>query len=404
MGRKSECTITTRDGRGIQLRVTFGGIRYQKTISVNGKSLAANPRNEKYAQRLAEEINTKIRAGAFVPVEYFPDTRDTAAPLTVGDQLGAWLAAQRVEHSTKAGYGSALRFWKAAQYDTKDAGAKLGELPLRSLKLSHILTAVASRPTLSGKTINNYLSVLRPALALAVEDKILAENPAEKVPDAAHQKPPPDPFSKGEAERIIADMARHYPEPVVNLVEFWVFTGLRTSELVGLRWGNVDLASGTVMVVEGIVRRQAKDKTKTGQARHVRLNPRALAALQRQRAHTQMAGDLVFLRPVHGRRGPAPTSPAWANENAFATYWRPTLRRLGIRYRRPYCCRHTYATMMLMAGARPAWCAKQMGHSVRVFHEDYAKWIDGQRDDAEMALVEAFIGNQNGNQNRGSAG
>jgi integrase len=387
--------------------VTFEGTRYQKTILVNGKPLAANPRNEKYAQRLAEEINAKIRAGVFVPAEYFPDTRDTAAPLTVGGQLDAWLATQRVEHSTKAGYSSALKFWKAAPYDAKDAGAKLGELPLRALKLSHILTAIASRPNLSGKTINNYLSVLRPALALAVEDKVLAENPAEKAPDAAHQKPPPDPFSKDEVERIIADMAQHYPEPVVNLVEFWFFTGLRTSEIVGLRWDNVDLASGTILVAEGIVRRQVKDKTKTATARHVRLNPRAMAALQRQRAHTQLAGGFVFLRPSKrepGRRGPAPASPEWANENAFATYWRPTLRRLGIRYRRPYCCRHTYATMMLMAGARPAWCARQMGHSVRVFHEDYATWIDGQRDDHEMALVEAFIGNQNGNQNRGATG
>jgi integrase len=36
---------------------------------------------------------------------------------------------------------------------------------LRTLKHSHVLTAIADRPDLSGKTINNYVSVLRDALA-----------------------------------------------------------------------------------------------------------------------------------------------------------------------------------------------------------------------------------------------
>lgn len=395
MGRKPGCSVEMRDdGRGIRLLFTLEGQRYRKTIYVEGKPLASTPRNEKYAQRLAAEIDEKLRQGTFVMAEYFPVNGEPGGATTVGAQLDAWLATQRVELSTKAGYESAIGFWKKASYEKDNSAAALGDLPLRSLKLSHILTAIASRPNLGGKTINNYMSVLRPALELAVDDKLLSENPALKVPKAKHQKKPPDPFSIEEAERIIADMARHYPEVVVNLVEFWFFTGLRTSELVGLRWANVDLNSDTILISEGIVRRKVKDSTKTGVTRHVRLNPRAMAALQRQRKHTQLADGLVFLRPQEreaGRTGPAPTVAAWSNENAFVSYWRATLRRLGIRYRRPYHCRHTYATMMLMAGARPAWCAKQMGHSARTFHNDYAKWIDGQRDDLEMALVTAFV-------------
>ncbi|HET9643427.1 MAG TPA: DUF3596 domain-containing protein [Burkholderiaceae bacterium] len=208
-----------RDGsRGIRLYFTFEGRRYFKTIHINGKPLLANARNEKYARRLAEEIDAKIRAGNFVLTEYFPaSNRDTGSALTVGDQLDAWLATQRIEHSTKAGYSSALRFWKAAPYDAKAPAEKLGDLPLRALKLSHILTAIASRPNLSGKTINNYLSVLRPALDLAVSDKVLVENSALEVPEATHQRVPPDPFTLEEAERIIANMAKHYP----GRVEDW---------------------------------------------------------------------------------------------------------------------------------------------------------------------------------------
>jgi len=53
------------------------------------------------------------------------------------------------------------------------------------------------------------------------------------------------------------------------------------------------------------------------------------------------------------------------------------IKRLGIRYRRPYNMRHNYATAMLMAGMTPAFCAKQLGHSVGVFSRTYAKWLNG---------------------------
>jgi integrase len=66
--------------------------------------------------------------------------------------------------------------------------------------------------------------------------------------------------------------------------------------------------------------------------------------------------------------------------------------RLGIRHRRPYNCRHTYATMMLMSGMTPAFCAKQLGHAVEVFHAKYARWLDGAHDDLERARFEESLG------------
>jgi integrase len=51
--------------------------------------------------------------------------------------------------------------------------------------------------------------------------------------------------------------------------------------------------------------------------------------------------------------------------------------------------RHSYATAMLMAGMTPAFCAKQLGHSVEVFLNTYAKWLDGDQDALEMARLEA---------------
>jgi integrase len=241
------------------------------------------------------------------------------------------------------------------------------------VKHSDVLTALASRPDLTGKTVNNYVSVLRKAMELAVADKTIATNPVSAVARAKHQKPLPDPFSREEAESIVADMAAHYPAPIANYAEFKFFTGLRTSESFGLHWRDVDLAGKHLLVHRAIVRGVEKLNTKTNTARQVILNSRALAAIQRQRKHTQIRDEHVFLDPRYDE--------PWFEERAFRrSYWEPTLRRLGLRYRPPYNTRDTYATMMLMAGMTPAFCAKQLGHSVEMFFRTptrRGRWLMG---------------------------
>lgn len=67
-------------------------------------------------------------------------------------------------------------------------------------------------------------------------------------------------------------------------------------------------------------------------------------------------------------------------------YWKPALKRLGIRDRRSYATRHTYCTVALMGGVNPAYIAAQAGHSVKQLLDDYARWIggDGGRERAAM--------------------
>jgi integrase len=375
MGRTGDW-VEIRDS-SIRLRFMFEGTFQRKTLMLNGSAMAPTAANVKYAGRLAEEIKDKIKHDRFSMAEYFPASGSGGA-LTVGTQLDTWLAAQRIEVSTKQGYSSAIRFWKSHPANAK-ALLMVGDLALRALKTSHVMTAIASRSDLSGKTINNYVQVLREAVELAVTDNILMENPVVKVPAASHQAELADPFTREEAEKIIAHMQTKWPGQVENFVEFWLYTGLRTSELFALTWGQIDLASKQMMIDRALVRGVAK-KTKTNEARLVELNSRAMAALQRQ--HTQMAGDRIFQDPRYDQD--------WIDERAFRrSFWAPTLKALGIRYRRPYNCRHTYATMMLMAGMRPAFCASQLGHSVETFHRHYAqRWINGASNDLEMARLE----------------
>lgn len=147
----------------------------------------------------------------------------------------------------------------------------------------------------------------------------------------------------------------------------------------------MDLRGSTIVVKQAFVTDQLEDTTKTSKPRTVNLNSRALGAITRQKAWAYLAGGRVF-------HDPGTDKPWQYEQNARKRYWTPTLKALGIRYRRPYNCRHTYATLGLMAGANPAFMARQLGHGLKVFFEDYADWINGDANANEMAKIEGKIG------------
>ena len=329
--------------------------------------------NIRYAQRLAAEIREKVQLGTFSMGEYFPVGGDTAAVVTLEEQFSTWMASRRISESTRDRAKSLILFWTRP----------LGDVPIKTLKYSQILKVIADRPELSGKTINNCVSALRLALALAVKDGLLEANPVAGLEPADYQKPVPDPFTREETDAIIDYFRSTQHAQMANMVQFWFWTGLRTSELFGLQWGDIDQRNGTMLIHAAVVDGKRKNSTKTHSARTVILNSMAKEALQAQRAHTGLAGKDVFQDPR--------TMLAWADARDFAQTWETAMRRLKMRYRRPYNMRHSYATTMLMAGMTPAFCARQLGHSIEVFLRTYSKWIDGQQDDLEMARLEAGL-------------
>lgn len=378
MGR-SGSGVEVRD-KSIRLSFVWEGQQRRETLRTDGQPMPPTPSNVRYATRLAAEIREKIKHGAFCYADYFPASPHATSGqgATVGDQLDLWIKLQAGKaDSTLKGYRVAVAFWKR----------HLGTIPLKALKHSRILEAIATEPAWTGKTINNKVSVLRQALALAIRDGAIQSNPCDGIEATPHQSPPPDPFSLEEVELILGDMRKRYDPQIALYFETKFFTGMRTSESLGLRWPSIDWRLAQAQVSEGIVLGKHKTSTKTNSARIVELNSRALAALQAQKAHT-------FMRDRTGWVFPDPkTGARWVDDwTPREMYWRPTLTRLGIRYRSPYQTRHSYATMMLMAGMTPAFCARQLGHSVEMFLRKYSKWIDGGRNEVEMGKLESLLG------------
>ncbi|WP_269321297.1 tyrosine-type recombinase/integrase [Halomonas sp. BC04] len=114
--------------------------------------------------------------------------------------------------------------------------------------------------------------------------------------------------------------------------------------------------------------------------------PRALEALKSQKSISFLhPSGRVFLNPRTG-------APWTGDQTIRKTLWTHGLKRAGVRYRRPYQTRHTYASMMVSAGEPLAWVSKQMGHaSVVTTARIYASWIPATNSQTGM-LADARYG------------
>ncbi|WP_405240893.1 MULTISPECIES: site-specific integrase [Lentisalinibacter] len=161
-----------------------------------------------------------------------------------------------------------------------------------------------------------------------------------------------DPFSQEEVNRILSALNSRSKQ-VASYFAFAFGSGLRTSELLALTWGDIDTASRRVFVNKALVRDRLKAPKTSAGRRIVEFHEPALQLLDVDSHKTP--DTRVFVDPRTG--GP------WKNDKAIRKlYWYPALRETGVRRRNPYQTRHTFASMRLMEGANPLYVAQQMGH------------------------------------------
>lgn len=238
------------------------------------------------------------------------------------------------------------------------------DLKIRSVRVRHLREADRGIEWSSPKRQQNSQSIIRQLFAFAEDEEYIDENPAKKLKAAKHQRPKIDPFNEREREAILKALEPEAGRYFTVALE----TGLRTAELLGLDWQ--DIRDGKLHIRQTMVNGNLRSTTKTKQEREVFLSPIARSALSPD------------LRPTSGLVFQETRKWYWLR-------WREALEAAGVRYRTPYNCRHTRASVGLSAGQTPAWLATQMGHDIRTFFEYYATFMKGDTDEQEMAKLEA---------------
>ena len=236
------------------------------------------------------------------------------------------------------------------KHDVLDLRSALAKVPGRS-----------GNDTLSAKTINYILGVLRAVLSEAA-DEYQFSHPMQNLRRLKQRKPEIKPFSLNEVKVILATVRKDFRDYFT--VRF--FTGMRTGEIHGLRWTNVDFERGCIHVRETWAR-HGREQTKTAEsARDIEMSSVVCSALLSQQRRT---GNLEY---VFSNAAGNPLD----EHNVTRRVWYPLLRHLNLDMRRPYQCRHTAATLWLAAGENPQWIAMQLGHTTpEMLFRVYARFV-----------------------------
>ncbi|MFH0942190.1 MAG: site-specific integrase [Chloroflexota bacterium] len=245
---------------------------------------------------------------------------------------------------------------------------------------------------LSAKTVYYHHRILSQALKYAVRQGYLGRNPCELVDPPPLRKKTMRTLTPGEVAVLFETPqdSRYYPVYYTA-----VSTGLRQAELLGLRWRDIDLDMLSISVSQVLYKRGGiclfkEPKTKHSR-RRVAMTPKLVLYLREYKAeceslYWQLGKPLALDNLVFAHVDGTPLDPSVLSHD-FAKI----VRRAGLEHVRFHDLRHTFASLMLLRGAKPKVISEALGHASVAFTMDtYSHIIEGMQEDA-MALLDEVL-------------
>jgi len=276
----------------------------------------------------------------------------------------------------------------------------LGNIKLSGLKPEHLQHYYSEKLSngLSAQTVKHHHTCLHKALQTAVEWGLLARNIADAVTPPRAQQPEMQIWDEDEITTFL-EAARQ--TPYFALFHTALFTGMRRSELLALRWCDLDLllcqlyVTRSLHVLKGgrVVIRQPKSAKGR---RMIDLTPSNAIVLREHREKQQldraMLGvslkddDLIF-SDIEGK----PLLPNTVTHN-----WIKLVRRTGLKPIRLHDARHSHASLMLKLGTHPKIVQERLGHaSIQVTLDTYSHVAPGLQEAAAARFDQAFTARYN---------
>jgi integrase len=267
--------------------------------------------------------------------------------ITLGQLVRTYKKSDRfpARFSTKAAYTSYLDFQIVPKWGTKrleDIKAKDVEAWLKSLRLA-------------GKTKSHLKMLMHLLFQFAAHEEHWTElNPMRtvRVQGASKRAREPLTLTTDECHQVISGIRR---EPFKTMAITAMCLGLRYSELIGLKWGDVDWIGSKVHIRRGVVNSHV-DETKTADSN--KAIPIAGALMEvwkhwRTLAEFKAEGDWMFASPQMA--GTQPYCHTWARKELIKA---STLTGLGW-----HTFRHSYRAWLNSVGATPGVQKDLMRHS-----------------------------------------
>jgi len=270
----------------------------------------------------------------------------------------------------------------------------LGDIRLSQLGIAEVQHYVnARRERHSPRWLQHQRSVLRTALAEAERQGLVGRNVARLVKISNPRREEVRPLTVEEARRFLAHIRGHRLEALYVVT---MTLGLRQSEVLGLRWEDVDLDRGMLSVRRSLQRYGGEyhlDEVKTVRSRRTLTLPAQLISILRTHRDRQAfearakgwqgeAWDLVFCRedgyPLSG--------------SVVTHVFQELLAEAGVPKVRFHDLRHGAATYLVAAGVPMRVVMAQLGHSQMAITSDLYSHVlpEVQREASEQAAVALF--------------
>jgi integrase len=316
--------------------------------------------NKRAAERYELELRQELIEGQAATKEDLPKKREPSP--TLAEFCKAFLDVYAATNNKPSGV-EAKRIICNSHLIPALGSRRLDQIGVQEIEA---FKAAKLKDEYAPKTVNNFLAVLRKLLTVAVDWEKLEHAPKVqwlKIPD-----PEFDFFTFEEAERLVGGAPGDWKAMIVVGLR----TGLRIGELLALRWDDVDLVAGR-LVVRRSVSRGLIGTPKNGRSREIPLSDQALAALK---GHRHLRGELVFCGES-GRllnRGECKW-PLWR------ACQKAGLRRVGW-----HALRHTFASHLAMRGVPLKAVQELLGHSTMDMTMRYAHLSPDVRRDSVRLL------------------
>jgi len=246
----------------------------------------------------------------------------------------------------------------------------IGRIPITELKPQHLQKLYSEKLSsgLSARTVQICHVAIHKALKNAVRINQINRNVADAVDKPKIHRPEMHPMTDTDLSRFLeAAKQGHY----YALFYTYLFTGMRRSELLAVRWCDVDLlgmqisVSRTMQYINGVKNRVTfkEPKSKTSR-RLIALSPSTVSILGEHRKAQERMRESLDLPPitdsdlVFSHWDGRPLLP-----DSITHAWVKLVRKCGLKGIRLHDTRHTHATIMLKQGVHPKVVQERLGHS-----------------------------------------
>ena len=313
-----------------------------------------------------------------------------AGSLTLGDYLTRWLEDSvkgNVRHRTYGNYRSHVRHHIVPA---------LGRIKLKNLSPAHVQGLYRSKldSGLSPASVRYIHAVLHRSLKQAVKWGLIPRNMAEAVDPPRPTRKEINPLSPEEARKLL-EVARG--DRLEALYVLAITCGLRQGELLGLKWGDLDLPNKNLRVARQLQRMRDGSglslvPTKADRGRNIHLSALAVEALDRHHqkqqtereraAHLYRNLNLVFASGIGTLLDPS---------NVVNRSFKPLRQQAGVRPIRFHDMRHTCATLMLSQAVPAKVVQEMLGHAnISMTIDTYSHVLPNMQERAAQAIDTVF--------------